>query len=1299
MQVANSNTGEYTFDDFVSGGASLTAAQVSFTGAGVVEFDGNLKLSAKSGDGNASALDIGAGTIEAQTITLSDENTTTASDVTVPVDDVEVVRGNLIVHQGLRSENDQTIVFGGTNISGATSLTLDGAGSVTADLQFIGNGTSTNTSTLDVDAGSWTVQNVEFGQSGSFTVGGAEGEAAASLTGSDLLVAANAADSSINETGSVEFDTAVVAGTINVSGKLTIYGLTGLQDTDSDAAGYNANADTNGVNLSGSNINVTGAQASFALGEAATAGVFEIDEAAGTVTSTVWGTVNVDENANLDLAFDSDVTFTKDMIDSLTTTLGGASAISGGVVNMGYADIGVTFNDDGTEAVWGDNVEKFANYAANYTTNDLKQVTVTEISSSDVIKGHYGALRVDSNFNEGSAIQLNGTLGLYDADDGYYAYKGYADGSKQELAVNNSDQGDLILGGNGGKIGSVTLNDGDLITIGEGLVTIAGSVSLAGDDAGLEAYTDTTVEKDFSGDYLGAVAADLTIGGNATVDKQLEVGSQGSVSVANGTLTIGEGDVVGSVEAKDIKLTQDAAEDDADGTLRIYGGTVKAETLTVTEPGAGGIFVGYEAEEGAVDDADTIYDETVNYSGNLEITKELSLNGAYLSVDPLYGAQTALISVNKFAGDSAATSADADLTDFNGGVVDGKVFVGANSALGIGTESLDALQEVVSNFQSNGSLVKSNVGSLTFVNKAITVSGGMGLVMTAEILADFKESLAAGGSLADQKVLVTSGEVPSIADGIYFGENTALVLGGNVVEGIVQSADAYDAAVHFEGQDAKLVAAGGEIMLGGTVRAGKTYNLFSDAGNVGAPDQTGVNVVDLNGVTIADTEENQGKGITVTTMNGAIIGELLGDNVTGVDMDFAPNVRQAYAGASDPVFQTLMAYGYGNVEGVNPNKLEEGQEVTELYNGYTEESIKAHNADATQPLVKNTNYENALIEQAMTMSNGAPVETAARLAVYGGAVQAAMAANASSYEAIATRMGMGNQNSVLTYANNADGAGIWLAPVYKNHDSDGFDAQGVDYGVDMDLYGVALGADFTFAQHFRAGAMFNVGSGDADGKGAGSAVSNDFDYWGASIYGGFAYENFSITADIGYTSVDNDIDASTGLSDVTKLSASTDTEAWTVGLTAQYKFELSALDITPHVGARFTRIDMDDYSVGSNLGTVAEFDADSMNVFSIPVGVTFSKDITAGDWSVMPSLDLTVTANTGDDELDGDVSWSGISNLNTATSTEVLDDFTYGANLGISATNGAFSFGLGVNYVGSDNADEFGVQANARFTF
>lgn len=71
----------------------------------------------------------------------------------------------------------------------------------------------------------------------------------------------------------------------------------------------------------------------------------------------------------------------------------------------------------------------------------------------------------------------------------------------------------------------------------------------------------------------------------------------------------------------------------------------------------------------------------------------------------------------------------------------------------------------------------------------------------------------------------------------------------------------------------------------------------------------------------------------------------------------------------------------------------------------------------------------------------------------------------------------------------------------------------------------------------------------------------------------------------------------------------------------------------------------------------------------------------------------------GDDSVDGSVAWTGVNNLTTKVTTEVVDSFTYGATFGLSAKTGNFSLGLGVNYTGASSADEYGVQANARFVF
>ena len=50
---------------------------------------------------------------------------------------------------------------------------------------------------------------------------------------------------------------------------------------------------------------------------------------------------------------------------------------------------------------------------------------------------------------------------------------------------------------------------------------------------------------------------------------------------------------------------------------------------------------------------------------------------------------------------------------------------------------------------------------------------------------------------------------------------------------------------------------------------------------------------------------------------------------------------------------------------------------------------------------------------------------------------------------------MGQQAGTMTIANNGQGSGLWVTPVYKSHESDGFDADGLGYGSDITLYGVA----------------------------------------------------------------------------------------------------------------------------------------------------------------------------------------------------------------------------------------------------
>ena len=339
---------------------------------------------------------------------------------------------------------------------------------------------------------------------------------------------------------------------------------------------------------------------------------------------------------------------------------------------------------------------------------------------------------------------------------------------------------------------------------------------------------------------------------------------------------------------------------------------------------------------------------------------------------------------------------------------------------------------------------------------------------------------------------------------------------------------------------------------------------------------------------------------------------------------------------------------------------------------------------------------NDLLEAIARNTNGAATDSAALQGVFGGAAQAALLAARTSQEAVAGRTGVGASSSALTFADNGQGAGLWVNPIYVSQDSDGFEVGNKDYGVDIDLYGVALGGDYTLANGVRVGAFFNVGSGEADGNGQASGVSNDFDYYGVGLYAGYSVGQFSIVGDVSYSVVDSEIDASTA---VGKITSSFDTDNLSVGVTGQYEFDFNGTLVTPHVGLRYSALSVDDYSFkAADYTQGGDASIDAANVFSIPVGVTVAKEFAFNTWTVKPSLDVTVQGNFGDDELNSTAEWDNVA-WQSNYSSEFIDNFTYGATLGVAAKTGSFSAGIGLGYQGSSNTDEFSATANARFVF
>ena len=322
--------------------------------------------------------------------------------------------------------------------------------------------------------------------------------------------------------------------------------------------------------------------------------------------------------------------------------------------------------------------------------------------------------------------------------------------------------------------------------------------------------------------------------------------------------------------------------------------------------------------------------------------------------------------------------------------------------------------------------------------------------------------------------------------------------------------------------------------------------------------------------------------------------------------------------------------------------------------------------------------------------SGVKADAAAHAATYAGAQQAAVASVTTMADAMFGRVGaVGVEAASIAATGSQANGGVWLTPMYKSVDADGFNAQGASYGADVDLSGVAFGTD-TVNGNMRFGAVFNIGSGDADGKGNGNGLKDEFDYYGFGIYSAMGFGNFALVGDASLTVVSHDVKGF-------DLHGKADTKAVTMGLTGQYTFATPVVDVTPHLGARFVRLDTESYDLNSAKGTIAITDFDVQNVFSVPVGVTLSKAFVAGGWSLAPNADLTVTFNSGDTDAKSTTTFTGARAIDL--NTEVLDEVTYGVTLGLGAQYGAFGTSFGINYTGSENTDAFGVNAQCRYMF
>ena len=339
----------------------------------------------------------------------------------------------------------------------------------------------------------------------------------------------------------------------------------------------------------------------------------------------------------------------------------------------------------------------------------------------------------------------------------------------------------------------------------------------------------------------------------------------------------------------------------------------------------------------------------------------------------------------------------------------------------------------------------------------------------------------------------------------------------------------------------------------------------------------------------------------------------------------------------------------------------------------------------------------------------ATIESASRIAFAGAVPQITKMASDAASNAVVNRLGFANPADGAQAMDaegkivdrNTTGFALWIAPLWQSQHGWGMEAGNLDYGFNGNLGGVSLGADYTFENAIRAGITFNIGGGYAESSGGDlNSTENNMSFWGLGAYAGWNYENFGLMADVSYTSTWNDLkqemDGRMGMGD---LEADVQASAISAGLRAEYKLETSVLDVIPHIGVRYMSLNTWGYDVDADGGTVLEGDGFHQDIWTFPVGVTFTKDFTLDSgWSFKPSIDFSVIPAAGDIKAKQDVAFTGLPG-SYEVETQMMDYLTWQGGVGLEMGNDTMSFGVNYTLQAGQHTTGHGVFGSFRYEF
>ena len=584
-----------------------------------------------------------------------------------------------------------------------------------------------------------------------------------------------------------------------------------------------------------------------------------------------------------------------------------------------------------------------------------------------------------------------------------------------------------------------------------------------------------------------------------------------------------------------------------------------------------------------------------------------------------------------------------------------KLLVSDGSVVNVAS-GLDNLQELAQKAGFTTTAIGSGKFTLGAGQSMLAVGQPIQLTSTGQIVVD--AGVDASGQIDSRQVNAAA----------YFGNNSLLVVNGNTINGTTT------AAITLDGSNQNLNVQNGAKLLIADAVAGQTYTVISGATNADTAPGNAFNGGTYNSDTSTGWKDanllTSSDMVTLTSEDGTVFKSVSADAHT-----VFPNLSHELATAVNTLY---------------------GQQLNDV------------DADAMGVRFLSRATDNRYLG-ADKQAAASTIESAARMAFAGAVPQMTKMASDAGTNAVVNRLGFANPADGAQAMNaegkivdrNTTGFALWIAPLWQNQHGWGMEAGNLDYGFNGNLGGVSLGADYTFENAIRAGITFNIGGGYAESSGGDlNSTENRMTFWGLGAYAGWNYENFGLMADVSYTSTWNDLeqdmDGRMGMGD---LEADVQATAISAGLRAEYKLETSVLDIIPHIGVRYMSLNTWGYDVDTNGGTVLEGDGFHQDIWTFPIGVTFSKDFTLDSgWFFKPSVDFSVIPAAGDIKAKQDVAFTGLPGT-YEVETQMMDYLTWQGGVGIQMGNDNLSFGVNYTLQAGQNTTGHGVFGSFRYEF